>query len=187
VSYLASTQGIFLWMDDPSLGTGDSFVSIERIFASNNNDQIWGATDTSESIFGFGGDDILWGGFGAVSDSLFGGTGDDDFLYGIDEGADVIFDFQTASGDVIDFWNDGGAYDTFAEIMAITSQVGNNVIFDFGSGNTLTLVGVDMNELSIDDFVGVNSAESLQAPDTFAGAPIDFDIPAFSLDVDAFI
>ncbi|MEP3889219.1 MAG: hypothetical protein ABJN69_02060 [Hellea sp.] len=193
VSYLNSAQGFLLFMDDPETGTfeaaGDSFVSIERVFASNHDDAIVGASDSSESMFGFGGNDILWGGYGTASDSLFGGTGDDHFVYGINEGADVIFDFQTGPGsnEVIEFWNANSAHDSFAEIMAITSQVGNNVIFDFGAGNTLTLVNVDINDLTMDHFVGINSAEPLNNPTVFAGEPFDIDIISQTLEMDVLI
>lgn len=191
VSYLASTQGTNIYMGSPNFSsldaTGDTFVSIERIFATNFTDRVNGAGNTSESIFGFGGNDFLWGGQGAVSDSLFGGAGDDYFYYGINEGADVIFDFQTSSGDVIDFYNGGSAYDTFTEIMAIASQAGNNVIFDFGAGNTLTLVNIDLGDLTVDDFVDVNSAELRKDPDAFAGELVNFETDAFFPDMDALI
>jgi hypothetical protein len=60
-------------------------------------------------------------------------------------------------------------------IIDIVQDIGqrkNNVIFDFGSGNTLTLVGVDISDLNADDFVGVNSAEPLDNLDAYAGEPL---------------
>ncbi|MEP3891060.1 MAG: LamG-like jellyroll fold domain-containing protein [Hellea sp.] len=193
VSYLASTEGVNLWLDSTTLGTfdaaGDIFVSIERVFGSNHNDLIFGAAASSESLFGLGGDDILWGGAGLGSDSLFGGAGDDLFYYGANEGADVIFDFQagSASGDVIDFYNGDAANYSFSQIMALASQVGNNVIFDFGSGNTLTLVGVDITDLTIDDFAGVNSAEPLENFGTYAGESLDIEVTSLMFEADVLI
>ena len=43
-------------------------------------------------------------------------------------------------------------FDSFAEIMAAGSQVGQDTVFDFGGGNTLTLENVLLSELTDADF-----------------------------------
>ncbi|MEP3892145.1 MAG: hypothetical protein ABJN69_16930 [Hellea sp.] len=191
VSYLASTENIQLRTGPGLSGDAkfDSFVSIERIFGSNYGDTIaWTVTDTSVSLFGFGGDDYIYGGEGSAGDdSLFGGAGVDTFGYGIDDGADVIFDFQAVSNERINILQGGTDFDTFAEIMSVAFQAGNNVIFDFGSGNSLTLVDVDISDLSVDNFANVTSAETLQDPSAFAGETIDFDTEVLFPDMNALI
>lgn len=167
VSYLNSEVRISLFMDNTFSSSGDtrgdSFTSIERIFATSFDDLFYGQENASDTFFGLGGNDVIWGGLGAVSDSLFGGSGSDYFYYGISEGADIIFDFEAGltSGELINVYNGGDDYDTFSEIMAIATQVGSNVVFDFGNSNTLTLVGVDIDDLVAENFVGVNSQEML--------------------------
>ena len=44
-------------------------------------------------------------------------------------------------------------FDTFAEVMAVASQVGANTFIDLGVGNTITLNNVNMDDLTPDDFV----------------------------------
>ena len=36
----------------------------------------------------------------------------------------------------------GAAFDTFAEVQAVTTVSGGNTVFNFGGGNTITLTGV---------------------------------------------
>ena len=43
-------------------------------------------------------------------------------------------------------------FDSFDEIMAAATQNGQDTVFDFGDGNTLTLEGVILSELTEADF-----------------------------------
>ena len=66
---------------------GDTFSSIERVFATKYADTITGTNATAEVIFGEGGNDTLYG--NGKNDTLFGGAGKDN-LYGGD-GNDRLF------------------------------------------------------------------------------------------------
>jgi len=127
---------------------GDSYVSIERVFGTSFDDSITGS-DGNDTLLGNGGGDFLNGGQG--NDSLLGGAGTDSFGYDTaNGGADVISDFF--SGETIFILGGDPAFDSFAELQAIASDAGANVIFNFGGGNTLTVVGRNIADLDAGDF-----------------------------------
>ncbi|MEP3889935.1 MAG: calcium-binding protein [Hellea sp.] len=151
VSYLASSSGLTINMS--GLGTastgdaaGDSFVSIERIFGSGHDDNLIGDFNAN-ILIGNGGNDYLAGGGG--NDSLNGGAGVDSFGYDevVDE-ADVITGFTL--NEVIHIF--GGTVTDFASLQALGNDAGANVIFDFGLGNTLTIVGHNLADLDAGNF-----------------------------------
>ncbi|RAH98373.1 hypothetical protein DLJ53_27130 [Acuticoccus sediminis] len=100
-----------------------------RAFGGEGNDQ----------IFGGNGDDLISGGAG--DDTMFGNDGADTFVY--EEGADVIQDFQ-AGIDVVQAEGIGDA---------VFLQDGDDVVIDFGDGNTLTLENQLLTNLSDADFL----------------------------------
>ncbi|HXS80474.1 MAG TPA: putative Ig domain-containing protein [Gammaproteobacteria bacterium] len=82
---------------------------------------------------------------------------DDGDTFAFDDGfGDAMvtgFTAGDASGDVLDLsamtnpeWTD------FADIMALTTQVGDNALIDLGDGNSITLIGVTKASLTADDF-----------------------------------
>lgn len=184
VSYLASSQGIIISDHIGAFGfindsEGDLFFSIERVLGTNFTDVMIGNAEDN-IYFGYGGDDFMVGNAG--NDSLFGGAGADTFLFNVlTDDADVIGDFRVSGTgqDIITLSGGGTDYDSFAEIMAVASQSGANTVFNFGDGNILTLLGVDMSDLTVANFTGVNSAEPLEDMDAFAADIIDvFDTDA---------
>ena len=93
--------------------------------------------------------DTLDGGLGA--DVLFGGRGADSFVFDTQGGGqDTVLDF-TSGTDTLDLGANAD-FDSFAEIMAAGTQVGQDTVFDFGGGNTLTLENVILSELTDADF-----------------------------------
>ncbi len=94
-------------------------------------------------------DDTLSGGTG--NDTLFGGRGDDVFIIG--DGVDRILDF-TLGQDTIDAsaLNDDLA-DSFADVIGLATQRGQDTVFDFGEGNVTTLANVQLSDLTADDFI----------------------------------
>jgi len=83
---------------------------------------------------------------------LTGSGGADAFVYfqGFD-GADTITDFDV-SNEIIVMQNALMAFDSFAEIIGAAMDDGTDTTIDFGSGNTLTLQGVLVGELSAANF-----------------------------------
>jgi len=140
---------------------GDVLIDIENLEGSAFNDTLTGSSGTNRLDGGAGGDvlsgaggaDILAGEGGA--DTATGGAGNDAFWYRTGEGADTITDFTAgaATDDVIRLFGFGAAVNTFAEVIALASQVGADTVIDFGGGNSITLEGVAVGSLHADDFL----------------------------------
>lgn len=72
-------------------------------------------------------------------------------------------------------------FDTEAEILAVGNNAGSNVVFNFGNGNTLTIVGVNLADLPSNTFTfeGPLFGNPLADPDAFAANIVDvFDMDA---------
>ena len=71
------------------------------------------------------------------------------------KGNDQINDMQSGPGtaDVIQLNGFGTSFDEFSEITAAATEVGGDVVIDFGGGDTLTLVGRTIAQLDANDFV----------------------------------
>lgn len=155
---------------------GDRLYSIESVIGTAFNDRIFGNNDGNliegeagnDSLFGRNGDDVINGGegddlisAGAHDDVLNGGLGNDRLYTGagadtvmIDTatvGNDTVYDFMTGL-DVILIDDLSGNFDSFAELMASGTDDGTNVTFDFGGGNSLTIQGYNLADLTDSDF-----------------------------------
>jgi serralysin len=117
-----------------------------------------GASGDSNWLFGGSGNDWLGatgnnnyldGGTG--NDTLTAGVGPDVFRYGVGYGRDVITNFDTASGDVIDLRGLGLA--NLADVLNRATQVGNDVVITINGSDILTLRNVTLGNLLIDDFL----------------------------------
>ncbi|WP_417517094.1 hypothetical protein [Minwuia sp.] len=131
-------------------GAGNDLVMGEssRDFGLGTSDTLSGGAG-QDTISGQSGDDILDG--GADDDSLYGGAGADRFVFGADSGDDIIFDF-TSGEDVIDLT----ALDLDSRFNELEiARVGSSARIDLGDGNRLTLSGIDPDDLSADDFLGL--------------------------------
>jgi Ca2+-binding RTX toxin-like protein len=116
---------------------------------SDNRDFGWtGKGD--DTIDGKGGNDSINGELG--DDRMTGGAGSDYFFFmqGGQGGEDVITDFDAKGG--------GEKQDYIAgnidEVLSI-KQVGDDLVLDYGGGNTLTLLDVDKSDFNGDDFAVV--------------------------------
>jgi serralysin len=88
-----------------------------------------------------------------VSDPLFGQSDADRFVYTDAYGVDTQGDFFGSAGgqhDLVDLT--GTEISSFADVMSQSSQVGADVLIDFGGGNTLTLQNTFIASLQ-DDFI----------------------------------
>jgi serralysin len=108
---------------------------------------------------GANGDDMIYGDLGndnlsgdAGNDTLYGGAGVDTMYGG--SGKDRITDFQagTAVSDVIQL-SLGANFDTFAEILAATTNVQGNAVITISPADTITLVGINKTALVDNDFL----------------------------------
>ncbi|MCB2113843.1 MAG: hypothetical protein KDD85_09900 [Parvularculaceae bacterium] len=149
---------------------GDTLVAVEGVIGSAFADAIIGDDNYNtiqanggadwvnggggfDFINGHNGADMLIGGTG--NDTLIGGLHDDTFRFSPGDGADRINDFGAggATGnDLIQLKDYGPAFDTFAEVMAAASQQGGDTLIDFGGGDSILLVGINVGQLNAADF-----------------------------------
>ncbi|MEA2876325.1 MAG: hypothetical protein QOF14_1521 [Hyphomicrobiales bacterium] len=131
--------------------SGEVFRLTPTVVSSDAGDTLEGGAG-NDRLFGGAGNDRLDGGTGA--DFLNGGAGDDRFIYRAGDGADTIFGFAAGPGSedrirLVMVPN----VNTFADVLARATQVGNDTLIDFGGGNSITLRNVQRSSLSADDFI----------------------------------
>ncbi|MBD3765572.1 MAG: calcium-binding protein [Rhodobacterales bacterium] len=159
--YSQSLEGLVLDLLDPGRNTGeaagDSYSSIEDLAGSEYADQIFGdgldnrlfGRAGADQLSGRSGNDYLNGGAGpdrlqgdAGNDTLRGGDAADEFVF--HSGQDVVEEFSTAAGDTLwledALWGGGRSADHVVAVYAEITAAG--VVFDFGSGRTVTLQGL---------------------------------------------
>ncbi len=101
----------------------------------------------NDIIKGDAGNDTLSGGSG--DDFLIGGSGSDTFIFNPGDGFDTIADFK--NGDLIQL--KGYELSSFADLISITFQDGDNTVIEFDADNILTLTGVNFTLLDEDDYI----------------------------------
>jgi Ca2+-binding RTX toxin-like protein len=149
-------EGVYI---DLSKGTGSSGdAEGDRLF---NIENVTGSL-LDDTLRGSAGDNILTGSSGSDAldgrggyDLLNGGAGSDAFIFSSRYGHDAIEDF-TASGDAHDVINLSGlaGVDSFRDLKkAHMAAVGDDVVITGDRGETLTLMGVELKELSASDFL----------------------------------
>lgn len=120
------------------------FAGNDTIVGSKLADDLWGGAGNNR-IFGGAGRDYISGGEG--NDTLTGGAGRDIFVFQKGAGADVVTDFDAKGG---------GARQDYIAIAGddeySIEKSGRNTVIDFGDGNTLTLLGIDRDDVSAKDF-----------------------------------
>ena len=141
----------------------------DRLFGNAQNDVLNGGKG-NDKLGGGGGDDRLNGGAGRDNlqggsgsdtlnggkgnDTLNGGGGADQFVFTKGHGDDVIVGFNANSaGEKIDLSAINGITGMQDLRNNHLSQSGQDVIIDTGSGNTITLRGVDLSDLDSGDFI----------------------------------
>jgi VCBS repeat-containing protein len=134
-------------------GSGD-----DRIEAGEGDD-IVDAGSGDDIVLGGAGNDIIDGGSGADrieggagDDILTGGSGHDVFVFAAGFGKDVITDFKTtgSSSDVLAF--DVDLFAGFDDAMDAASQVAGDTVFTIDAETSVTLKGVQLTSLAVDDF-----------------------------------
>ncbi len=116
------------------------------------NDDILNGGKGADMLRGGQGNDVLCGGRG--KDMLKGGSGFDTFVFKLGCGKDTILDFNPNSGaediDLTSVATITGFSDLLNNHM---TQVGDDTVIDFGGGDVLTLVGIDIGDLDASDFL----------------------------------
>lgn len=118
--------------DRAFLGTGDD------IFVDNGQTGAFGA----DRMHGEDGNDTLRAGGG--NDTLSGGAGEDRFVFaGAQIDHDRVIDYQTGEDLFFDETLWGGGLSQAQVVAQFADDAGADVVFDFGGGNTVTLVGLN--------------------------------------------
>ncbi|MEC8026036.1 MAG: hypothetical protein VX170_00105, partial [Pseudomonadota bacterium] len=96
-------------------------------------------------------DDVLYGGVG--DDTMGGGQGTDIFVFETESGSDVISDFDTDAGEVLDLTRLGFDED-FAAFKAgrIDENADGDAVVDLGGDNKTVLLGVGVDDLQASHF-----------------------------------
>ena len=123
---------------------------LDILNGDNGADTLQGGSD-NDTLSGGSGDDVLQGQSGndklngnQGNDTLTGGSGDDNFFFTANSGVDILTDFSGVGGvggDVL-----GADISIFANellLLDAISYVGGDAILDLGSGNEVTLTGVN--------------------------------------------
>ncbi|CDZ34934.1 hypothetical protein [Neorhizobium galegae] len=129
---------------------GQSFSGLYDYFAEVGTEQI--GTSGDNELYSFEGNDVLTGGAGV--DYFFfdlNGAGLLDTAFSV-IGDDTIADFNYAAGEGIVIGLNNAAYDTYAEIIAATSNTASGAVIDLGSYGSITLTGVTVANLSASNF-----------------------------------
>tara|TARA_Y100000815_G_scaffold245225_1_gene243963 strand:+ start:307 stop:1692 length:1386 start_codon:yes stop_codon:yes gene_type:complete len=132
----------------------------DRIYGDNGNNRLIGL-DGADKLFGLNGQDTLEGAAGR--DVLDGGNGDDlliggaqfdKFVFSGRFGNDTIADFQTAGqGERIDL-SGVNRIKSFRDLKNNhLSEVDGDAVISDNNGNTITLDGVAMDDLRVNDFL----------------------------------
>ncbi len=143
-TYEGASAGIVADLTKVSVGVsageaaGDSFSGVENLRGSAFADSLSGDALAN----------TLWGGAG--NDVLQGRGGADNFVFGRDGDADRIIDFRD-NVDTLVFQGFSTAR-TAAQALSFAKQVGTDVVFDFGLGDSLRVLNAKVHAL-LDDIL----------------------------------
>ncbi|MDP3594712.1 MAG: right-handed parallel beta-helix repeat-containing protein [Phenylobacterium sp.] len=120
-------------------GTGNE---LDNKIIGNVGDNILNGMAGNDTIDGGAGNDQIGGGAG--DDVLAGGLGNDNFFFERGSGRDVVTDFgANGDHDTIDI----SSY-LRAGLKPILTDAGSDVVISFKTGESITLVGVDLHDLT---------------------------------------
>ena len=177
---VGSSRSVFL---------GNHYGRYSLVVSTGVEDQLleqsvnWAGNGQRMSIDGGNGHDVLAG--GVDNDMLTGGAGNDLFVLADGYGGDTITDFQAGpgAGDVLDIT--GFGFQDFNDVMASTFQNGADTVIQLDADDSVTLRGVNMNDLVQDDIL-INRAPIAYADSvaTDENAAIIIDVLANDTDAD---
>jgi Ca2+-binding RTX toxin-like protein len=132
-------------------GTGNLTLTgndLDNLLSGNSGNNVLNGGNGNDTLYGNDGNDTLIGGAG--NDTLFGGNGADVFVFDAGSGRDSIRDFNRLEDQI-----DVRAYgvDTAAEAAAFASNVGANLLLNFGGGNQITINNMQVAQIHDGMFV----------------------------------
>lgn len=110
-------------------------AGLDFLFGGEGDDVLYGGAG-NDRLFGGAGNDSLDGGLG--DDILSGGRGADTFIFGRNEGKDVVRDFDAAEGDRIDL--EGQAY-------TVSANSEGFAMLEVSGGGLVTLNGIAVEDV----------------------------------------
>ncbi|KIN65800.1 Hemolysin-type calcium-binding repeat family protein [Sulfitobacter noctilucae] len=141
-----SGDGVFGQEGDDTLWGGEGG---DRFFGGQGDDVVDGGTG-NDTVYGGAGFDTVIGGEG--NDMMFGSFNADEFVFSDGHGNDTIGDFDAFNGnEVMDFSRMSG-FNQFMDVRNAASQSGQDVVINTGSGNSIRLRNVNLNDLDENDF-----------------------------------
>ena len=114
----------------------------DKLLGQNGNDDLLGG-GSNDRLVGNAGRDVLNGQKG--NDTLFGGSGGDTILFRRGNGNDTFKDFEN-DVDMVRFVGLGG----INKVLNNASQIGDDVVFDFGNRGSLTVEDTTIGLISDD-------------------------------------
>jgi serralysin len=148
VQSYANSTGRFLLSATSNAPTLTGTARADYLAGGGNNTRISGLAG-NDILIGNGGNDRLDSGAG--NDVISGGTGRDTFVFGRGDDRDRITDFRDDADSIrLEIAGIG----TVRQALAHADQVGRNVVFDFGQGDTLTVLGATKAQLADDLIIG---------------------------------
>ena len=112
----------------------------DKLLGDDGNDELFG-NKGNDSLLGGLGKDTLDGGQG--NDKLAGGFGIDTFIFGKNEGNDVIRDFE-AGRDMIELGT---------QTYTVVQNTDGDAVLELSGGGSVTLLGISIDDISSDWFV----------------------------------
>jgi len=126
------------------------FKNDDYILGSEFSDKL-GGWDGNDNISGFGGNDQIYGGkgddviySGDGKDKMWGEAGKDLFVITDGDGKDRINDFKRSQDSLL---IDTDLARNMNKLLKVAEQKGSNAVFDFGGGDKLVIVGLDLDKL----------------------------------------
>jgi predicted extracellular nuclease/2',3'-cyclic-nucleotide 2'-phosphodiesterase (5'-nucleotidase family)/phosphodiesterase/alkaline phosphatase D-like protein len=137
----------------------DGGIDGDTLAGGNGRDTLMGG-DHADLLSGGSGDDVLEGGAG--DDTMAGGSGGDRFIVAPGGGHDRIVDFD-ADDDMVDL--QGFGFADFAALLAAAAQKGADtaIELDSATGDRLTLVNTDLDDLEEGSFAGFTASLTMLA------------------------
>ena len=117
----------------------------DTVFGGQGADALYGGQG-ADLLLGNRGEDVLFGNMG--DDTLTGGSEADSFVFGANQGSNVITDFETGVDEIRILSSDPDL--SAADLLALVS--GSTSATLTVNGTTITLEGVAAADLSEDDF-----------------------------------